>query len=120
MKNMPNLITVSELARLINISRPTLYKYKEMYEKDDSELELKYKNLFDYIESCSVKDEIYSYTNNIFTSNDNSLTDKLKLEENKSLAALFNKIIDNKNNINFEDLNQFIDNKIKENKKWTI
>jgi hypothetical protein len=115
MNNIPNLITVSELARLINVSRPTLYKYKEMYENNDTELELKYKELFDYIESCLVKNEIYNYTNNIFKSSDNSLTDKLKFDENKELVSLFNKIIDNKEKINIEELNKYIDEKIKEN-----
>ena len=115
MNNIPNLITVSELARLINVSRPTLYKYKEMYEHNDTELETKYKELFDYIESCLVKNEIYNYTNNIFKSSDNSLTDKLKLDENKELVSLFNRIIDNKEKINIEELNKYIDEKIKEN-----
>ena len=115
MRNIPDLITVSELARLINVSRPTLYKYKEMYEANDTELGIKYKELFDFIEKCLVKNEIYNYTNNIFTSSDNSLTDKLKLDENKELVTLFNKIIDNKEKINIEELNKYIDDKIKEN-----
>ncbi len=114
MKNIPDLITVSELARLINVSRPTLYKYKEMYEEKDAELEIKYKELFDYIESCLVKNQIYNYTNNIFKSSDDSLTDKLKFEENKDLVTLFNKIIDNKEKINIDELNQYIEEKIKE------
>ena len=115
MKNIPDLITVSELARLINISRPTLYKYKEMYETGDAELELKYKELFDNIEKCSLKSEVYNYTNNIFQSSDYSLTDKLKLEENKVLVTLFNKIVDNKEKIDLEELNKFINERIKEN-----
>ena len=44
--------------------------------------------------------------------------DQLKkefLDGNKELVTLFNKIIDNKEKINIEELNKYIDKKIKEN-----
>ena len=45
-------ITISELARLTNLSRPTLYKYVEEYENNDiSNIPADILELFNYIYS---------------------------------------------------------------------
>lgn len=42
-------IKISELAQYLNISRPTLYKFIELYESNKNLLRKKYLELFDYI-----------------------------------------------------------------------
>ena len=42
-------IKISELAQYLNISRPTLYKFIELYESNKNLLRKKYLDLFDYI-----------------------------------------------------------------------
>ena len=42
-------IKISELAQYLNISRPTLYKFIELYESNKSLLRKKYLELFDDI-----------------------------------------------------------------------
>jgi hypothetical protein len=57
-------IRLTELASIINISRPTLYKYLEAYEKGSyRNLQIKVKELFDFIvsENCSSRHALYLY-----------------------------------------------------------
>lgn len=57
-------IRLTELAQATNISRPTLYKYIEMYEKDeDKKITTEFKNIFDFIISdlCVNRQSLYLY-----------------------------------------------------------
>ena len=45
-------LRISDLAEYLKISRPTLYKYIDMYEEGDrSTIDTKILNLFDYIQN---------------------------------------------------------------------
>ena len=75
-------ITISELSRIINVSRPTLYKYCEEYEKNKfANMPVKIRNLFDYIYSDSSVDhhDILDFCiRNLDKMNDNSIIDEIK------------------------------------------
>nr|MCR5349489.1 hypothetical protein [Acholeplasmatales bacterium] len=99
MKKITDMITVSELSRLIDISRPTLYKYINEYEIGAKpSYDLKFKHLFDYIteESTISKNQVYDYCMAVFESKSNkAILDKIKiLLEDYEYKDLF-KIITN-------------------------
>lgn len=76
-------ITISELSRIINVSRPTLYKYVEEYENDPvfNTIPLKILNLFEFIYSDKVNDKydiLEYYISNFKTTNDASILDEIK------------------------------------------
>lgn len=76
-------ITISELARLINISRPTLYKYVEEYDrKEFSNIPDEVIKLLDFITSDSVvsKSEIIGYCIEKYKkTSEYSVLDKIKM-----------------------------------------
>jgi hypothetical protein len=76
-------ITISELARLTNLSRPTLYKYVEEYENNDiSNIPADILELFNYIYSTDVKDksDIINYCiKKNKKSSESSVFDKIKM-----------------------------------------
>lgn len=76
-------ITISELSRLVNLSRPTLYKYVEEYESEIYDnLPSEILNLFDYIYSSKSfgKNDIIEYCANNFSSlSTNSIIDEVKM-----------------------------------------
>lgn len=75
-------ITISELSRIINVSRPTLYKYCEEYEKNKfANIPVKIRNLFDYIYSdysFNRHDILEFCIRNLDRMNDNSIIDEIK------------------------------------------
>ena len=76
-------IKISELAQYLNISRPTLYKFIELYEGNKNLLRKKYLELFDYI------------NNNLYLT---------KIDVIKFIIEKFNK----PKNLNNEDLDKLI------------
>jgi len=55
---------ITELSQILNISRPTLYKYMELYEIDeDKRITFEYKKLFDFITSndCLSRQSLYLF-----------------------------------------------------------
>lgn len=76
-------ITISELSRLVDISRPTLYKYVEEYEKGNfNTIPKELLKLFDYINSDSVTDKsmIIGYCIDTYKkTNEHSVLDKIKM-----------------------------------------
>ena len=76
-------ITISELSRIINISRPTLYKYVEAYENDSTFniIPTKILDLLNFIYSDKVNDKydiLEYYVVNFEKSNDASIIDEIK------------------------------------------
>ena len=64
--NKLNIISIrlTELAQAMNISRPTLYKYIEMYEKgEEKKITTEFKSIFDFIISdlCVNRQSLYLY-----------------------------------------------------------
>ncbi len=102
-----DIITISELARLMNISRPTLYKYLYDYENDNSNnIPSDYKLLFDHIvNNAKDKKDIYNYCMNQFESDDEkAILDKIKmLIQDKIYKDIFNKLT---KDINIDKLNK--------------
>lgn len=76
-------ITISELSRLVDISRPTLYKYVEEYEKGNhTSIPKELLSLFNYINQDSVTDKsmIIGYCIDTYKkTNENSVLDKIKM-----------------------------------------
>ena len=76
-------ITISELARLIDISRPTLYKYVEEFEKGNySNIPGELCKLFEFIEQDSVTDKsmIIGYCIDTYKkTSEHSVLDKIKM-----------------------------------------
>lgn len=102
-------ITISELSRLINFSRPTLYKYLDEYEKKCYDnIPSNVVNLFDYIysdESYNKNDIIEYCASSFMFSSTNSIIDEVKM------------LIKTKDGFK-EKLREFIDDFYKENKEW--
>lgn len=109
MKRITDIITISELSRLINISRPTLYKYIDDYENGIFDnIDETYKRLFDYITyNVSNKKQIYDYCINSFENDDKkAILDKIKFLLDKDIyKSLFEKII----KLNEEEIKQLIE-----------
>lgn len=76
-------ITISELSRLTNLSRPTLYKYVEEYENEEiSNIPTDILELFNYIYSNEVKNksDIINYCiKKNKKSSESSVFDKIKM-----------------------------------------
>lgn len=83
MKKVTDLITISELSRLINISRPTLYRYVDDYENGNcNNLKHEFVMLFDFIINKNTigKDQIYYYCINKFENSDEKMMiEKIKM-----------------------------------------
>ncbi|MGL4949567.1 MAG: hypothetical protein ACRC5M_04235 [Anaeroplasmataceae bacterium] len=115
-----NKITISELSRLINISRPSLYKYISDYENElKTNIPNKIIELIDFILSDSTifKEQIYEYTKSIFETKDDDKTiiDKLKLiikDDVKKEKVIF--LIDNIDLIDLEDLEYIVEEELDE------
>ena len=113
MKNIPNIVTISELSRLIGISRPTLYKYVDEYAANSEELEEEFRKLFDFIDSENTfnKIQIYDYINKNFKSSSDALIDKIKLAivDNQELTETLNYIVDNHDKLDLKNLKTLIE-----------
>ena len=76
-------ITISELSRLIDISRPTLYKYVEEYEKGNySNIPTELYKLFEFINQDDVNDKslIIGYCIDTYKkTSEHSVLDKIKM-----------------------------------------
>ena len=89
-------LRISDLAEYLKISRPTLYKYIDMYEEGDrSTIDTKILNLFDYIQNSKNignSNVIYYIMNNIIeNSNTNNSGEEDKRMKIKSLLKTENK-----------------------------
>lgn len=88
-------LRISDLAEYLKISRPTLYKYIDMYEEDNrSTIDTKILNLFDYIQNTKnigSNNVIYYIMNNIVENINTSNTEEDKRMKIKSLLKTENK-----------------------------
>ncbi|MEI0579984.1 hypothetical protein [Brachyspira pilosicoli] len=89
-------LRISDLSEYLKISRPTLYKYIDMYEEGDrSTIDTKILNLFDYIQNSKNignSNVIYYIMNNIIeNSNTNNSGEEDKRMKIKSLLKTENK-----------------------------
>lgn len=82
MKSITDTITITELSRLTNKSRPTIYKWITLYEnKNSEELPQVISQLFDKIAGCVSKKEIYQFCEDKFAvkNDDGELEEILQL-----------------------------------------
>ena len=112
MRDVCDLITISELARLINISRPTLYKYIEDYKMCNyGKISFELVKLFDFICDASTtnKIQIYDYCNNRYQiCDEKGILDRIKIyliKDNK-YKKYFLKILKEIENIDIDELLQ--------------
>lgn len=123
MSNINNIITISELSRLVGISRPTMYKYLLMYEnKDRMNIPNNIIEILDYLESDRVKSkqDVYNYFSNNFPSTSTmAVLDKTKvlINENSNFLKLLEYLVDNSNKIDFEELINIFKEKVVKNGK---
>ena len=123
MSNINNIITISELSRLVGISRPTMYKYLLMYEnKDRMNIPNNIIEILDYLESDRVKSkqDVYNYFSNNFPSTSTmAVLDKTKvlINENSNFLKLLEYLVDNSNKIDFEELIKIFKEKVVKNGK---
>lgn len=123
MSNINNIITISELSRLVGISRPTMYKYLLMYEnKDRMNIPNNIIEILDYLESDRVKSkqDVYIYFSNNFPSTSTmAVLDKTKvlINENSNFLKLLEYLVDNSNKIDFEELINIFKEKVVKNGK---
>lgn len=82
MKKITDVITISELSRMLDLTRPTLYKYITTFEKGDySKLSFNLVELFNFIvDEAATKRDIYDYIDKKYVvENDQMLFDKIKV-----------------------------------------
>ncbi|AEM22667.1 hypothetical protein Bint_2051 [Brachyspira intermedia PWS/A] len=88
-------LRISDLAEYLKISRPTLYKYIDMYEEGNrSTIDTKILNLFDYIQNSKnigSNNVIYYIMNNIVENSNTNNTEEVKRMKIKSLLKTENK-----------------------------
>lgn len=88
-------LRISDLAEYLKISRPTLYKYIDMYEEGNrSTIDTKILNLFDYIQNTKnigSNNVIYYIMNNIVENVNTNNTEEDKRMKIKSLLKTENK-----------------------------
>ena len=88
-------LRISDLAEYLKISRPTLYKYIDMYEEGDrSTIDTKILNLFDYIQNSKNignSNVIYYIMNNIIENGNLNNSEEDKRMKIKSLLKTENK-----------------------------
>lgn len=88
-------LRISDLAEYLKISRPTLYKYIDMYEEGNrSTIDTKILNLFDYIQNSKnigSNNVIYYIMNNIVENSNTNNTEEDKRMKIKSLLKTENK-----------------------------
>ena len=99
MGKVTDVVTITELSRLTNKSRPTIYKWLELYEIDaKDELPQTVAELFDLIAERGSKKEIYEFCESKFFSGDDG-------EELRGIIELLRK---NKDKLDLNKLKQFI------------
>ena len=123
MSNINNIITISELSRLVGISRPTMYKYLLMYEnKDKINIPNNIIEILDYLSSDNVKSkqDVYNYFSNNFSSTSvKAILDKTKILINDDInfCELLEYLVDNSNKIDFQKLIKIVKEKVVKNGK---
>ena len=95
-------VTISELSRLLNKSRPTVYKYISDYENGNLDaIPENVKELFRLIENEEIdKNGIYDFSNKRFGQNNQ----KISVSAQKAIDY----IIENQDNIDFVELNEYL------------
>ncbi len=108
-----DMISISELARLLNKSRPTVYKYVSDYENGSfSGLPLSVKKLFDEIKSGNIpKREIYEYCEHWF-SLEGRVAAKGKKEKTVGLKEIVKLLKEHQAKIDFRKLRDYIEKEI--------
>ena len=99
MRSITDVISITELSRLTNKSRPTIYKWLTLYEKGElSELPPAMAELFDLIAGTGSKKDIYSFCEDKFfnSKDDDALIevfDLLRTNKEKLDMQLIKKLI---------------------------
>ena len=96
-----DVVSITELSRIMNKSRPTIYKYIEDYENEVfTDIPLLVKELFDSITIKGfTKKDIYNYCDMHFMEND-------------ELTAIIRFLKENKNKINLNRVMNFLRNEV--------
>lgn len=104
-----NDFNITELSRLLNKSRPTVYKYITDYKnKNFDNIPNSVKELFDRIEGGCTKSDVYAYCESHFLK---------KAVNNVELKQLIDLIVENEDVINLDKLKKFILGEIKHGRK---
>lgn len=102
-------LSITELSRLLQRSRPTVYKYVTEYKsKRFDNIPNSVKELFDRIENGCSKSEMYAYCENIFFEKD---------FKNGELKQLINLITENEDILDLEKIKKFIIGEIENGKR---
>lgn len=124
MIDLNKIITISELSRLVGVSRPTMYKYLTLYEnKEYNNIPVEIIEILNDLNSKNLysKQEVYNYFSNKFSSTSTrGILDKTKvlIYENKNFNSLLEYLVDNSNKIDFKDILEKLKENLEENGKW--
>ena len=107
-----DMITITDLSRLLGKSRPTVYKYISDFEQGDySSLPHSVKKLFMDIQSGEIpKKGIYEYCEHWFAGETPTPKQKKQTVTLKEIISLLKK---NERNLNLENLKNYIDEVLK-------
>lgn len=123
MIDLNKIITISELSRLVGVSRPTMYKYLTLYEnKEYNNIPVEIIEILNDLNSKNLysKQEVYNYFSNKFSSTSTrGILDKTKvlIYENKNFNSLLEYLVDNSNKIDFKDILEKLKENLEENGK---
>ena len=99
MKTITDIVTITELSRLTNKSRPTIYKWLTLYENEKrDEMPQLIAQLFDLIVESGSKKDIYQFCEDQFV----SIDDDENLEEILRLLRI------HRGKLNLEKIKNFI------------
>ena len=103
------ILTITELSRLLNKSRPSTYKYLSDYENGNFQnIPPVIKTLFDSVEDGKFnKSNIYEYCYNL-----------LLVDNKDEIKEIYNLLNENKEKINLSKIKEFILMEIANEKKW--
>ena len=110
MSTITNKITISELSRLLGISRPTMYKYISSFDDGNSdEIPEEFLDILKFIDENEIysKDEIYNYCMSKFmATSSKGLMDRVKVlnDSNEDFHSLLSFLITNSAALDFKDV----------------
>lgn len=112
--NVTDVISITELAKLLNKSRPTVYKYISDYENGDkSSIPEPIYRLFSQISSGMLpKSEVYSYCEKWFFNDSSAKSTALNKDRGVGAKEVIRLIKANQDKINFYKLKAIIEEEI--------
>lgn len=111
-----DIISITELSRLLKKSRPTVYKYISDFERgNDKEIPYSVKKLFQNIQSGNIpKREIYEYCNHWFGSDSAAITfHSSKAEKPAGLKEIIKLLREHERKLDFTKLKKYIEEEIR-------